>query len=202
MCRGSVGRAWEWEGLFEWLGIWGCGMELWAGSGSGRGYLNAWEFVDRDWLECEGMWEWGWPLDGWEMRAWLALVGGAWEWERLFEWLGIWRRGMELWVGSGRSFLNGWEFGGGAWSAAGSGRGLGMDEKWGRGLQLWAGPESGRGFLNGWEFGGGAWRAAGCGSGSGSGRGVGVGRGLTGGAGPEGRVGGCKRGRGLKEGGA
>ena len=57
--------------------------------------------------------------------AWRGVVGGAWEWEELYEWLGMWGRGMELWVGPGsrRSFMNGWEFGGGAWSC---GRGLGV----------------------------------------------------------------------------
>ena len=79
--------------------------------------------------------------------AWPGAVGGAWEWEGLFEWLGMWGRGMELWAGpgSGRSFMNGWEFGGVAWSCE---RGVGGA------------------FLNGWEFGGVAWSC---------GRGLGVG---------------------------
>ena len=75
--------------------------------------------------------------------AWRGVVGGAWEWEGLYEWEGIWGRGLELWAGPGsgrglgmdkkwgsglqlwagpgRGFLNGWEFGGVAWSC---GRGL------------------------------------------------------------------------------
>ena len=57
--------------------------------------------------------------------AWRGVVGGAWEWEELYEWLGMWGRGMELWVGPGsrRSFMNGWECGGGTWSCGG---GLGV----------------------------------------------------------------------------
>ena len=48
------------------------------------------------------------------LEAGLGVVGG--EWEELFEWLGIWGRGLELWEGPG------------------SERGLGMDEKWRRGV--------------------------------------------------------------------
>ena len=92
------------------------------------GNLEAWHGV------VGGAWEWEGLFECWGIWG-RGLEGSwVWEWEGLFEWLGIWGRGMELWVGpgSGRGFLNVREFGGGAWSAAGCG--------------------SGRGYLNGWEF--------------------------------------------------
>ena len=70
--RVVVGGAWEWEGLYEWLDMWGRGLGLWAGPGIG----GCFKMVGN-------------------LEAWCEVVGGAWEWEGLYEWLGMWGCGLE-----------------------------------------------------------------------------------------------------------